>query len=229
MSLWVDYTRVGPVPLEGGISGKFFLPYSDPVIPVRLPITASFPHLSHRSWAGTRAGHPSTPWKVFPKISPGQTWRRRRALVFSVMQLKGCFQGLLVVVPTTRGQREFGRRINPTQSRMGSPNGSVVKNPPAKQEIRVRSLGQEDSLEEGVATHSSILAWEIPGTEEPGGYSPRGRKEVRHNLVTKQHQQRDGREVRWGGEREWKRKREQTSFGCTGTPQLCKAINSLFS
>ena len=71
LSLWVDFTRVGPVlPLqEGVISGKFFLPYSDPVIPVRLPVTASFPHLSHRSWAGTRAGHPSTPWKAFPKIS----------------------------------------------------------------------------------------------------------------------------------------------------------------
>ena len=38
----------------------------------------------------------------------------------------------------------------------------VVKNPPAMQEMRVRSLGQEDSLEEEMATHSSILAWEIP-------------------------------------------------------------------
>ena len=97
------------------------------------------------------------------------------------MQLKGCFQGLLVVVPTTHGQREFGRRINPTQSRMGSPNGSVVKNPPAKQEIRVRSLGQEDSLEKGMAAHSSILAWEIPRTEEPGGYSPGGHERVGHS------------------------------------------------
>ena len=37
------------------------------------------------------------------------------------------------------------------------------------QETRVRSLGREDPLEEGMATHSSILAWRIPGTEEPGG------------------------------------------------------------
>ena len=42
------------------------------------------------------------------------------------------------------------------------------KNPPAMQETQVRSLGQEDPLEEGVATHSSILAWRIPWTEEPG-------------------------------------------------------------
>ena len=44
----------------------------------------------------------------------------------------------------------------------------MVKNPPAKQEMQVRSLGQEDPLEEEMATHSSIIAWEIPWTEEPG-------------------------------------------------------------
>ena len=49
----------------------------------------------------------------------------------------------------------------------------MVKNLPAKQEI----LGWEDPLEKGMATHSSILAWKNPWTEEPGGYSPWGRKE----------------------------------------------------
>ena len=44
-----------------------------------------------------------------------------------------------------------------------------VKNLPAVQETQVRSLGQEDPLEKAMATHSSILAWRIPGTEEPGG------------------------------------------------------------
>ena len=54
---------------------------------------------------------------------------------------------------------------------MGFPSGSVVKNLPAKQEpqeMRVQSLGWEDPLEEGMATNSSILAWRIPWTEEPG-------------------------------------------------------------
>ena len=52
-----------------------------------------------------------------------------------------------------------------------------------------QSLDQEDPLEKGMATHSSILAWEIPWTEEPGGlYSPWGRKRVQHGLVTKQQQ-----------------------------------------
>ena len=51
-----------------------------------------------------------------------------------------------------------------TTSISGFPGGSVVKNPPAMQERRVQSLGQEDLLEEEMATHSSILAWEIPWT-----------------------------------------------------------------
>ena len=55
----------------------------------------------------------------------------------------------------------------------------MVKNPPATQETWVRSLGWEDPLEKGTVTHSSILVWRIPRTEEPGGlYSPRGRKEL---------------------------------------------------
>ena len=51
-------------------------------------------------------------------------------------------------------------------------------NPPAMQETQVRSLGQEDPLEEGMATHSSILAWRTPWTEELGGKSPWGCKEL---------------------------------------------------
>ena len=55
---------------------------------------------------------------------------------------------------------------------MGFYNGSVVKNLPAMQEtqdMQVRSPGQEDPLEEEMATHSSVLAWKIPWTEKPGG------------------------------------------------------------
>ena len=60
------------------------------------------------------------------------------------------------------------------------PGGSAVKNPPATWktwEMRIRSLGREDALEEGTATHCSVLAWRVPWTEEPGGYSPWGHKE----------------------------------------------------
>ena len=64
-------------------------------------------------------------------------------------------------------------------------------NPPAvqeTQETQVQSVGQEDSLEEGMATHSSILAWEIPWTEEPGRLHFMGSRGVGHDLVTKQQQ-----------------------------------------
>ena len=52
---------------------------------------------------------------------------------------------------------------------------------PAVQETRVQSLGQEDPLEKGMATDSSILAWRTPWTEEPGGLQPIGLQRVRHD------------------------------------------------
>jgi len=67
---------------------------------------------------------------------------------------------------------------------MGFPGGSVVKTLPAMQELqetRVQSLDWEDPLEEGMATHSSILAWEIPWTEEPGRLQSIGLQRVRHD------------------------------------------------
>ena len=59
----------------------------------------------------------------------------------------------------------------------GFPGGLVVMNPPALQKTWVRSLGQKDALEEEMATHSSVLAWRIPWTEEPGGLQPMGSQE----------------------------------------------------
>ena len=61
----------------------------------------------------------------------------------------------------------------------------MVKNPPAKQEIQIQPLGGEDSLEEEMATHSSILSWRIPQTKEPSG-RPRGHKKVGQDLGSKQ-------------------------------------------
>ena len=57
----------------------------------------------------------------------------------------------------------------------------MVKNLPAMQETWVRFLGWEDALEKGMAIHSSIFAWRIPWTEEPGGPKPLGSQRVRHN------------------------------------------------
>ena len=63
---------------------------------------------------------------------------------------------------------------------LGFPGGSI-ENSPAMQEIQVQSLGQEDPLEEGMATHSSILTWRIPWTEEPGGLQSMRSQRIRHN------------------------------------------------
>ena len=73
--------------------------------------------------------------------------------------------------------------------------GQMAKNPPARQETQVQSLGQEDPLEKGMGTHSSILAWRIPwteepgmlwsmGTEEPGGLLSMLFQKVRHDWAT---------------------------------------------
>ena len=72
---------------------------------------------------------------------------------------------------------------------MGFPGGSVVKNLPAMQEpqeTQVQSLGQEDPVEDGMATHSSILAWRIPWTEEPSGLLSIGSKELDKTEATYQ-------------------------------------------
>ena len=58
----------------------------------------------------------------------------------------------------------------------------MVTNPPSVQETQVRSLGQEDALEKGMATHSSILAWRIPWTEEPGGLQSMGSQKSQTRL-----------------------------------------------
>ena len=69
---------------------------------------------------------------------------------------------------------------------LGFPRGSVVKNLPAMQKVCVQSLSQEDLLDKETATHSKIVAWEIPWIEEPGGLQSMGLQRVGHDLVTKQ-------------------------------------------
>ena len=65
----------------------------------------------------------------------------------------------------------------------------MAKNLPAMQEIQIQSLGQEDPLEKEMATHSSILAWRIPWTEDLDGlHSPQESERVGHDLVTEQQQ-----------------------------------------
>ena len=73
----------------------------------------------------------------------------------------------------------------------------MVENLPAMSETWVRSLGWEDPLEKGKATHPSILAWRIPWTEEPGGLHTvsMGLQRVRHDWVSEQHQEEQEEEM----------------------------------
>ena len=77
--------------------------------------------------------------------------------------------------------RGWGKEEGQTGRRVGRASlvAQMVKNQPAMQETWVRSLGWEDPLEEGMATHSSILAWRIPWTEEPGRLQSMGLQRVR--------------------------------------------------
>ena len=70
----------------------------------------------------------------------------------------------------------------------GFPSDSVVKEPTCQAEDTVRSLDCEDPLEKEMATHSSVLAWEIPWMEEPGWLQSMGSQKVVHDLATKQQQ-----------------------------------------
>ena len=100
--------------------------------------------------------------------------------------------GLLV----EKHQDHRGNKVGPWQllfcyfagSVQSFPDSAVVKHLSVKQEIWVPSLGQEDPLEKETAIHSSILAWGIPWTEEPGGLQSIGLQKVSHNLATEQKQ-----------------------------------------
>ena len=71
--------------------------------------------------------------------------------------------------PMLHPQEQNENKVN-----IGLSGGSVVKNLPAMQEMWVQSLGQEDPLEKKMATLSTVLAWEIPWTEEPAGLQSMG-------------------------------------------------------
>ena len=91
---------------------------------------------------------------------------------------------MLQVRPNAAKNKYFFNSIKEEKRNSG---GSAVKNLTAVKEMWVQSLGQEYPLEKKIATHSSILAWEIPWTEEPGGlHTAHGVTGVRHDLATKQ-------------------------------------------
>ena len=77
--------------------------------------------------------------------------------------------------------REMGESFKREETYVHSLVAQMVKHLSTMQETLVRSLGQEDSVEKEMATHSTILAWRIPWTEEPGGLQSMGSQRVRHD------------------------------------------------
>ena len=88
--------------------------------------------------------------------------------------------------PLPRGfsRQEYWSGFHFLLQRRASLLAQMIKNPPAMQDIQVPPLGQEDVLEKGMATHSSLLAWEILRTEESAGLQPMGLQRVRHDWAT---------------------------------------------
>ena len=75
----------------------------------------------------------------------------------------------------------MAKNCNRLRNKLDSLVAQTVKHLPAMPETRVQSLGRENPLEKEMATHSSILAWEIPWTEEPGGLQSMGSQGVGHD------------------------------------------------
>ena len=125
-------------------------------------------------------------WQPTPVFLPGESTDRGawRATVRGVGS-----HGELLICPESgikrekQGQNLKGQRVHFTVQKgdglkQAGTVVQMVKNPLAMQETRVPSPSGEDPLEEGTATHSSILAWEIPWTEEPGGLQSMGLQRV---------------------------------------------------
>ena len=109
-------------------------------------------------------------------------WIKRNTTLFKLSEYYLCISltWFLSTWEVESDWESFLRIMEPRASLVAQ----MVKNPPAMQETWVRSLGQEDPLEEGMATHCSILAWRIPWTEELGGLQSLGSQRVGHDWAT---------------------------------------------
>ena len=116
------------------------------------------------------------------KDSKAHTLFYHRVLVWMLVSLPNFYVENLIPMGMIFGGRAFERWLDheypfPLVTQM-------VKNLPAMQETQVWSLDREDPLEKGMTTHSSILAWRIPWTEEPSELQSMGSQRVRHDWVT---------------------------------------------
>ena len=131
--------------------------------------------------------------RYFPEtqaLNPGPRVVRRavQTLCLSSGSRASTFLGFSEKPPWLGGQVQEKRQKRlkewASSTRLSSLVAQAAKNLPATQETQVRYLSREDSLEWGMATHSSVLAWKISGTEEPGGLLSMGSQRLRQDWVT---------------------------------------------
>ena len=102
---------------------------------------------------------------------------KTKSLLGHLSQQKRVYQ----FVKSEEEPRKLREEMAPWDELYGSQVAQMVKYWPAMWATWVRSLGQEDPLEKGMATHCSILSWRIPWTEEPGGLPSMGSQRIGHN------------------------------------------------
>ena len=156
-----------------------------PYAPEHPTTKLDFLHSTSPSW------HPAFLWVGYASLSLVSLWApwTQGQLYFchfpggSDNEESTCNTGDLGSIPGSG--RSPGEGIDcPLQYSGASRVAQLVKNPPAMWETWAWSLGWEDPLEEGMATPSSVLAWRIPWTEEPGGLQSTGPQRVRHDWMT---------------------------------------------
>ena len=134
----------------------------------------------HPSSCFNRAGHVQLCPHLRPLHSHGHVPRSSSTRGFRAPLHK--YQINVPQVKVFSGRPRYPNLVRDLEDKGASLVTQIVKNPPAVQETWVQSLSGEDPLEKGVATHSSILAWEIPWTKEPGGlHTVHGLQRVRRD------------------------------------------------
>ena len=147
------------------------------------------------SWTGEGNGNPLQCSCLENPRDRGAQWAAVYGVAQSRIQLKQLSSSSILVLFTLNTDKyqtmTMFSTLTKTLSCSGAvassvcfPGSSTVKNLPAMQETRVQSLGWEDALEKGMATHSSIFVWRIPETEEPGGLQSMRSQRVRHEQLT---------------------------------------------
>ena len=129
----------------------------------------------HPSSCFNRAGHVQLCPHLRPLHSRGHVPRSSSMRGFRAPLHK--YQINMPQVKVFSGRQRYPNLVRDLEDKGASPVTQMVKNPPAVQETWVQSPNGEDPLEEGITTHSSILAWEIPWTKESGGLQSMGCKE----------------------------------------------------